>query len=120
LVFFDKLFKRELDAWIAAWVIPLPLDLKPFWHSDLRTNQMNLAGYRNKDVDHLLELISRTRNDKNLAEYYKKIQELIYNDAPFTFMYWIDNIVAYNKKIKNINITPLYPIHHAWNWRMEN
>ncbi|MGE5860887.1 MAG: ABC transporter substrate-binding protein, partial [Ignavibacteria bacterium] len=104
-VFFDKLFSREFDAWIAAWVIPLPLDLKPFWHSDLQANQFNLAGFRNKSVDSLLELIIVTKNDDLKTGYYKRIQSIIYNEAPFTFLYWIDNIVAYNKKIKNINVT---------------
>lgn len=119
-VFFDKLFSREFDAWIAAWVIPLPLDLKPFWHSDLQANQFNLAGFRNKSVDSLLELIIVTKNDDRKTEYYKRIQNIIYNEAPFSFLYWIDNIVAYNKKIKNINVTPLYPLHHAWYWRLED
>jgi len=118
-VFFQKLFSREFDAWIAAWVIPLPLDLKPFWHSDLQANQFNLAGYRNNRVDSLLELIIETKNDDVKTESYKKLQSIIYDDTPFTFLYWTDNIVAYNKKIKNINVTPLYPIHHAWNWRLE-
>ncbi|HVO75034.1 MAG TPA: ABC transporter substrate-binding protein [Ignavibacteriaceae bacterium] len=119
-VFFEKLFSREFDSWIAAWGIPLPLDLKPFWHSNLRANQYNLAGFRNKSVDSLLELIIVTKDDNRKTEYYKKIQKIIYNEAPFTFLYWIDNIVAYNKRIKNINVTPLYPLHHAWNWKLED
>jgi peptide/nickel transport system substrate-binding protein len=118
-VFFQKIFSREFDAWVAAWVVPLPLDLKPFWHSDLESNQFNLAGYRNKEVDSLLESIVSSKNDEEKTGSYKKIQNIIYNNTPFTFLYWIDNIVAYSKKIKNINVTPLYPIHHAWNWRLE-
>jgi len=119
-VFFEKLFAREFDSWIAAWGIPLPLDLKPFWHSDLQANQYNLAGFRNKSVDSLLELIIITKDDNQKTEYYKKIQSIIYNETPFTFLYWIDNIVAYNKRIKNINVTPLYPLHHAWYWKLED
>jgi peptide/nickel transport system substrate-binding protein len=118
-VFFDKLFSRQFDAWIAAWVIPLPLDLKPFWHSDLQANQLNLAGYRNKSVDSLLEQVILTGNDDLKTKYYKRIQGIIYKEVPFTFLYWIDDIVAYNKKVKNIKVTPLYPLHHAWNWRLE-
>jgi len=119
-VFFEKLFAREFDSWIAAWGIPLPLDLKPFWHSDLQANQYNLAGFRNKSVDSLLELIIITKDDNQKTGYYKKIQSIIYNETPFTFLYWIDNIVAYNKRIKNINVTPLYPLHHAWYWKLED
>jgi len=117
-VFFEKVFNREFNAWMAGWFVPIPLTLKPYWHSDLSMNQLNLVAYQNKEVSSLLEKFERERYGMVKDSLSKKFQEIIYNDCPVTFLYWIDNIIAYNKKIKNLTTSPLGPMHQPWNWRI--
>jgi len=33
--FIDNLFEKKMDAWMAAWYIPIPLEIKTYWYSDL-------------------------------------------------------------------------------------
>jgi peptide/nickel transport system substrate-binding protein len=113
----DKINNKNADAWMASWIIPIPLDLKFSWYSNLATTPMNFPSYQNKELDVLLDELETKISKQQKNEIYKKIENILYRDQPVTFLYWIDNIVAYNKKIKNIEITPLGTVHHCWLWR---
>jgi peptide/nickel transport system substrate-binding protein len=119
-VFAEKMFSHKLNAWLAGWSVPIPLDLKPYWFSDLTLAPFNLSGYKNTDADELLEKIEKSKagNDKNIL--YQKFQKILYEDNPVTFLYWVDNIVAYNNRLENIKITPLGSVHHCWYWSVKN
>ena len=119
-VFAEKMFSHKLNAWLAGWSVPIPLDLKPYWFSDLKLAPFNLSGYKNTDADELLGKIEKSKagNDKNIL--YQKFQKIIYEDCPVTFLYWVDNIVAYNNRLENIKITPLGSVHHCWYWSVKN
>ena len=118
-VFFGKMFDRKFNAWMAGWSVAIPLDLKPYWYSDLENTPLNIVSYQNKKADILLNKIINEKSAKVKDELTKKFQQVLFNDHPETFLYWIDNIVAYNKRIKNINITPLGAVIHCWNWSVK-
>ncbi len=116
--FIDNLFSKKYDAWMAAWVVPIPINLKISWYSKLEETPLNFASYQNKKIDELLDNIE-SGSSKDIKEDYKKIQEIIHNDEPYSFLYWVDNIVSYNKRITKINISPLGSVRHCWLWRTE-
>ena len=72
--------------------------------------------YRNAEIDKLLDEIPKETDREKIDSLYKKLQEIIHRDEPETFLYWVDNIVVYNKRIENLNISPLGTIYHCWNW----
>lgn len=115
-VFWSSVFQKEYDAWIAGWIVPMPINLRPYWHSDLKNNTVNLSSYQNKYADSLLEQMETNISKDQLNETYKEFQTLLYEDSPVTFLFWKDNIVAYNKKISGVNISPLGVVHKCWNW----
>jgi peptide/nickel transport system substrate-binding protein len=115
-VLFQKMFNRELNAWIAGWTVPLPLDLKSFWYSNLNDAPLNVASFQNKTADELLNKIEHSQNIDEKNTLYKKLQEVIYNQNPVTFLFWDDKLIAYNKRILNLNASPLGVFHRCWNW----
>ena len=119
-VFMEKMFSHKLNAWLGGWSVPIPLDLKPYWFSDPTLAPFNLTGYKNTAVDELLGKIDKLKPGINKNILYKKLQEILYEDEPVTFLYWIDNIVAYNNRLENIKITPLGSVHHCWYWSIKN
>ena len=104
---------------MAGWSVPIPLDLKSYWYSDLAETPLNVTSYMNKKADKLLDKAVSERSAELRDEYYKKFQDVIYNDCPATFLYWIDNIVAYNRRIDNLNVTPLGAVYHCWKWAIK-
>jgi len=114
-IFIDNLFSKQFDAWMAAWVVPIPVNLDISWYSDLSKTPLNFPSYQNSEVDELLNRLSSVENVEK-SDIYSEIQMILYNDQPYTFLYWIDNIACYNNRIKNIEIDPLGAIKHSWKW----
>jgi peptide/nickel transport system substrate-binding protein len=118
--FLDNLFSKKFNAWIASWYIAIPLEMKMMWYSDLNSTPLNVQSYSNKQIDRILDEIEESPEKEKLYNLYKQFQEIMHNDEPVTFLYWIDNITAHNTRIKNIDINPLGVIHHCWNWKLED
>lgn len=117
-VLMDGLLNRKLDSWILAWFIPLPIDLKTYWYSDLKQTQMNFAGYRSEEADKIMLELEKKHSKEEYIKLMKIFQHIISDDQPVTFLYWFDNIVCYNKRIKNITINPFGPVQRIWEWRL--
>ena len=118
-VLIDNMYEKNMDAWMIGWYVPVPINLKISWYSDLEKTPYNFAGYQNPEADKILDEISNETDPKKLNELYKKLQKIIHDDEPVTFLYWVDNIVVYNGKIENININPLGAVHHCWEWTVK-
>jgi peptide/nickel transport system substrate-binding protein len=118
--FLDNLFSKKFNAWIASWYIAIPIQLKIMWYSDLNSTPLNVQSYSNKDIDRILDEIESSPEKEQLIRLYRQFQEIMHNDEPVTFLYWIDDITAHNKRIKDIDINPLGVIHHCWNWKLED
>jgi len=116
----DKLNAKSMNAWMLAWYIPIPIELKAFWYSDLQSSPLNFVSYQNKSADAIMdELANNSAMDKKKELYYK-FQKIIHEDQPVTFMYWTSNIVGVNENLRNTGIGPLGAITHCWEWSVEN
>lgn len=115
-VFFSKMFERELDAWIAGWTIPLDLDLEAFWGSNLEKNFFNVCSYQNPEIDKIFLDLKNVKSEKEKIELIQSFQKIIQEDQPVTFLYWIDNIIAYNRKLKNVKFNPIAYTNRIWEW----
>jgi peptide/nickel transport system substrate-binding protein len=115
----DYLFNKSMDAWIAAYYIQIPLEYKMVWYSDLDAAPFNFVSYQNKDLDFIIDALGKKISYEKEVELHKQLQAIIYADQPVTFLYWIDNIVAVNNKVKNYEINPLGVIQHVWDWRLK-
>jgi peptide/nickel transport system substrate-binding protein len=117
-VFFEKMFNRELNSWIAGWSVPIPPDLKSYWYSGLDEAPFNIVSFRNSYADVILDKLEKEKDITAKNELFKEIQYLFYNENPVTFLYWIDNVAVYNRRIKNAEATPLGAIHNMWEWEI--
>ena len=119
-VFLEKMFTHKLNAWLGGWSVPIPLDLVIYWHSNLTLAPLNITGYKNIRADEILDKLAKTKSEADKNTLYKELQFILYQDCPVTFLYWIDNITAYNQRVLNIHITPLGPVNHCWEWSVKN
>lgn len=118
-VLFPKMFRNELDAWLAGWGVPIPLNLKPYWHSNKKIAGANAAGYSNKEIDKILEKLGSRISLEERHNLLKQFQRIISDEQPAVFLFWIDNLVGVNTKIKNIVINPLGAVQKCWAWSVE-
>ena len=116
--FIDRLMKGNFDAWISGWTIPVPIDLNPFWNSDRDIGIFNFSSYQRKDIDEILDSLTLRLRESKKIMLYKKLQSIFHADEPVTFLYWFDNIIAYNKRISKIKISQLGLVKNAWEWQV--
>lgn len=119
-VFVDNLYNKSMDAWMAAWYIPIPIQFKPYWHSDAETAPLNFVSYQSSKADKILDRLDQRISDEEYIKLIHEFQKVLYDEQPVTFLYWIPNITAYNKRIKNIEISPYGVVTHCWEWRIAN
>jgi len=119
-VFFQKVFSHQFNSWMAGWSVAIPLDLRSFWYSDLQNTPMNFSCYQNKNADRLINEVDHEKDKLKKHQLFKDLQDTIYNDNPVTFLYWINNNIAYSSRIQDINITALGAVYHCWNWSVKN
>jgi len=119
-VFFNYLLDKKINAWIGGWVVPIPITLKPYWYSNFEQFKLNVINYKNSESDSILDKLDKSTTIKERNSLLRKFQRIVYKENPVTFLYWIDNLVAYNNRIKNIEINPLGYLHHSWNWSFKD
>jgi peptide/nickel transport system substrate-binding protein len=116
--FIDNLYERKLDSWVAGFGVPIPLDLKPYWYSDPNIGVLNFACYSSSEADQILDQLETRVSNTRKNELVKKFQIIIHQDEPVSFLYWTPNIIVYNKRIKNLEITPYGVVIHCWEWTL--
>jgi peptide/nickel transport system substrate-binding protein len=114
--FWQEITMRKYDAWLAGFSVPLQMQLEDLWGSDLAMHPFNLVGFRNSRVDAILALTKSLKAETDGAALWKEFQAIVHEQQPCTFLYWINNIVAVNKRIHGAHIGILGTTHHAWEW----
>ena len=80
--------KGDFDAIVLGWSLGNSFDQYQIWHSS-QTNpeQLNVVGYKNLEVDSLLESIRQEYRREKIIESAGRMQSLIYQDQPYLFLF---------------------------------
>jgi len=79
---------RDYQALLFGEILPADPDPYPFWHStQTRSPGLNLAMFKNKNVDKLLEEARKTSDYNKRAELYKEFQNKILELNPAIILY---------------------------------
>lgn len=119
-VFIENVMTRKIDALMAGWSVPIPIDLKPYWYSDIEESPLNIVGYSNTEADEILNNLEQRMSESKYFQLLYDFEKIMHEDEPVIFLYWIDNVVVYNSIIKNISVDPLGAIHYCWEWQINN
>lgn len=113
--FFERLRKKDFDATLSGWAAGLFVDMSTFWHSGEKY-EFNFTGYDNPAVDALIEkALAEPDTAKNNA-MWRQVQALVYEDQPYTFLYWLDELVALHKRFKDAKIDELSTLRQLNTW----
>ena len=80
--------KGDFDAMVLGWSLGNDYDQFQIWHSS-QTNpeQLNVVGYKNPEVDKLLESIRQEYNRDKIISMAGQMQSIIYREQPYLFLY---------------------------------
>ena len=116
--FFENLRKREFDAAMGGWAAGLFVDPTTIWHSDTEEKkyEFNFVSYSNPKADELMERGMTIANPAEAAPVWKELQAVIYDDQPYTFLWWMDEIVAIDSRFENESINVLSSLNSLHEW----
>lgn len=115
----DGLINKKYDAFLSGWTVQIPLNLDNFRDPVSEKGMFNFSGYNNQEVNDLLANLNPSDSESKKFSTYKSISKIFKETEPVTILFWVDNIIVYNKRIKNLKISPLGLYNDAWAWRVE-
>ncbi len=112
--------KKNFQAVILGWTLPLDPDCYVVWHSaSMKEGGFNFVSYKNEEVDRLIEEGRRTFDKERRIEIYCRIHEIIADDAPYTFLYFPYATVAISKRFEGIDPAPAGIGYNFIDWHVE-
>lgn len=102
-VFEDKSF----DALLLGWILGTPPeDPKQLWYSAgaKEKGSSNAIGFANAEVDRIIEQLEYEYDLKKRIELYHRFDAIIYEEAPYTFLYTPKVTLAYRNYLQNVFI----------------
>lgn len=112
----DIIRPRAFDALLYGEVLGADPDPYPFWHSSQAAEGgFNLSGYKNRDVDTLLEAARAAQKPEDRAKKYTEFQKSVVADAPAIFLYRPYYALLLDRGIRGVDVSHVAAPGDRWN-----
>jgi len=109
--------QRKFDAILFGWQLPLDPDSYDIWHSSKTgEGEFNFVGYNNPQVDRLLEQARRTFDQEERKSCYHRIQEIIYREQPYMFLYFPESLSILSSRFEGVRPAPIGISYNLIDW----
>lgn len=114
----EKLHKKEFDACMLGWALSWKMDFYQIWHSSQADvmESSNAIGYKNPELDKLIETIRVTINQDKQRDLYRQMHKIIYDDQPYAFLFVDKRTAVYNARMENIKYYRIRPAIDMREW----
>ena len=113
----DRAQRGEFDALLGGWSASLYVDPTPIWHSGPDA-QWNWIGYANPEVDALIERGMTAGTPEVAVSTWQALQATVYQDQPYLFLYWADEIVAVSRRLEGVSVGIEAPWYGLEGWHL--
>jgi len=105
--FLDAIDRRDFEAVMLGWSLDQDPDQYDIWHSSKTgPKEFNFISYANPEVDNLLEKGRNTCRMEERKKYYFRLQEILAEDQPYTFLYFPQALPIVHSRFKGIKPAP--------------
>lgn len=104
----------RVDAFLLDWFADYPDAenfLYPLFHSDNVGGGGNRAFFHDERVDRLIERATRTLDETECARLYAEVDSLVYEQAPWIYLYFPKTFVAVSERVSGYRLPTLYLGH---------
>lgn len=107
----EMMQKKNFQACFSGWGSGTDPDTSEnIW----KTGEMrNYCGYSNPEVDRLFTEGRRELDRTRRAEKYARIQEILYEDQPYTWLFWRNSFYGFSKSLRGYAFSPRGPYHYS-------
>ena len=106
-VYLERLNSRSYDVCCLGWTMSFDPDPYQVWHSSgIAPPGSNHICYSNPELDKLIERLRETFDMKERIRIGRRIEAIIHEDQPYTFLYQPDSLVALWSHYDNVKLFP--------------
>jgi len=107
----QNMLEKKFDAAFGGWGTGTDPDTSEnIWATGAGRN---FGSYSNSEVDRLY-IEGRTEVDRaKRAEKYARIQEILWEDQPYTWLYWRNSFHGFSKELRGYVFSPRGPFHYS-------
>ena len=108
-IFLQKVKGKNYDAMVLGWTGSLRFapDAYQIWHSSQTVeNGSNHVSFINDEVDNILETYRREFDMDKRIELYRRFQEILHEEQPYTFMWKSRSSQAYSRRFSGVTWYP--------------
>jgi peptide/nickel transport system substrate-binding protein len=92
-------------------------DIYDVWHSSkTKPGELNFIAFKSREVDDLLEKARGTFDIKERKRCYDRIQEILAEEQPYTFLYVPDALPIISARFRGIEPAPLGISYNFIKW----
>jgi peptide/nickel transport system substrate-binding protein len=109
--------KKDFEATILGWTTGFEPDQYDIWHSSKTgKKELNFISFKNEEVDELLEIGRRTFDLNKRKEIYFRLQEILAEEQPYTFLYVPEALPIVHSRVSGIEPSPLGISYNFYRW----
>jgi peptide/nickel transport system substrate-binding protein len=114
----QKLRKKEFDACILGWALSWKSDPFQIFHSSQADvpESSNSIGYKNPEVDKLIETLRVTMEPEEQAKLLQQIHRIVYDDQPYTFLFRDKATAGRDARLQNVDFFKIRPCVDSRQW----
>ena len=108
-IFLQKVRGKDFDAMVLGWTgnVRFPPDGYQIWHSSQTVeNGSNAISFINAEVDQILEDYRREFDMERRIALYRRFQEILHEEQPYTFLWKPRNAHAYSRRFSGVTWYP--------------
>ncbi len=88
--------------------------VEPLFHSG---GALNFIGYKNAEVDRLLDTAKKTADYRAYKELMKMLEAVLARDLPYAFLWMPDVYSAVSRRVENVTLAPYRYFTDFREWR---
>ncbi len=117
-VFLQNIHEWKFNACMLGWALGASQDPYQLWHSTQadQQNSSNHVGFKNEEVDKLIELGRKEFDDKKRALLYHRVHRILHEEQPYTFLFIPKELTAVDKRFHNVIPYAVRPIFDYSEW----
>jgi peptide/nickel transport system substrate-binding protein len=109
--------KGDFEVIILGWTVGQDPDLFDVWHSSKTgPKELNFIGFKNTEVDRLLEEGRNTFDMEKRRQAYWRFQEILAQEQPYTFLYVPQALPAVSARFRGIEPAPAGIMYNFIRW----
>lgn len=110
---FERIKSGDYDAALSSWSAAVDPDPAPIWDPE---SEYNLTRWRDQRVADLLATAAAAPDTATAASTYEQLQRVIYEEQPYTFLYWVDEPVLVNQRLEGVEVDLMAPWRSLNRW----